>query len=92
LKAKTGSNKGVEVRWSPIDEETYPVQLIDGQYFYWRFYCGKFFIVYEKYKNNVKLGYLVLPQEKELFQFQSMINYVEGVKSGEIVCVSKLSK
>jgi hypothetical protein len=88
MKAKTGSNKGSGiVRYKPIDEDTYPVNIHDPPYFYWRFYCQPNFIVYEKYKNNVKLGYVVLPGEVELFRFESMIAYVEKTKFNEVLCV-----
>jgi hypothetical protein len=87
MKAKTGSNKATEIRYKPIDEEQYPVQLIDGEFFYWRIWCRPNFIVYEKYKNNVKLGYLILPDEKELFRFDQMLAYVETIKTTENLCV-----
>ena len=86
MKAKTSQSKSVDVRWKPIDEKTYPVGLTDGDYFYWRVWCSKFFIVYEKYLNGVKLGHLILPEEKELFNFKSVETYVEKINSGEVMC------
>jgi hypothetical protein len=89
MKAKTGSSKGTEIRYKPVDETTYPVQLVYGEFYYWRFWCRPNFIVYEKYRNNVKLGYLILPDEKELFRFDQMLAYVETIKTTENLCVRK---
>lgn len=76
------------MRYKPIDEDRYPVQLWDGDMFYWRFWCRPEFIVYEKYKNNIRLGYLILPTEKEVFNFNQLENYVQTIKpGGEIMCV-----
>lgn len=89
MKAKTGSSKSIDVRYTPIDETTYPVQVVDGEYFYWRFWCQKNFIVYEKYKNNVRLGYLIIHDqtEKEVFTFNSMVNYCEALVGKEQMCI-----
>jgi hypothetical protein len=88
LKAKTGSSKAVDIRYKPIDETLYPVQVVDGEMFYWRIWCRENFIVYEKYKNNVKLGFVIFPGGKELFHFTSMVSYAESIKTtGEVVCV-----
>lgn len=85
MKAK-GIKGKVDIRYRPIDEGTYPEQLDSGDISYYRFYCGKLFIVYEKYRNNVKLGYLIVPGEKEIFHFERMLKYVEEIKAGETLC------
>lgn len=76
----------------PIDPDQYPEVLEDGEYIYYRFWCTKHFITYEKYKNSVRVMFLVLPSEKEIFTFNSLVNYVEGTKGTEVLCYPKLCK
>jgi hypothetical protein len=86
LKAK-GSKPVTALVYKPIDESTYPVELVDGDNVYWRIWCRPETIVYEKYKNGVRLTYLVLPEEKEIFNLNSLITYVENKKTtGQVLC------
>lgn len=77
------------VRYVPIDEELYPEVGEDGEVRFYRFWCRPLWVVYEKYRNGVKLGYLILPQGKEIFLFDRMVAYAEGIGTGgaaEVVC------
>lgn len=91
MKAKV-STPQTDARYKPIDEETYPEEIAVEGFEYHRFYCRIHFIVYEKYRNGVKLGYLIFPGSKEIFSFQMMIEYVESIKSTETLCKSYLLK
>lgn len=74
------------MRYVPIVEEDYPEIVENNGITYYRFWCRPFFIVYEKIKNNVILGYYVLPVQKDIFTFQSMISHAEQINSGETLC------
>ncbi len=88
MKSKAAVKGGGELtRYEPEDLELYPEEIqVEGCHYY-RFYCRPLWIVYEKYKNGVHLGYYVLPDQKEIFHFNSMITYVEKKTTGETLCV-----
>jgi hypothetical protein len=92
VKAK-GTSKGGEdiTRYDPIDGQAYPERVEAEGVEFFLLYCRPNFIVYEKYKNGVKLGYYVLPSEKDIFNFQTMLNYVETLK-GKTLCKPRLQQ
>lgn len=90
MKAKKSSpSQSLDVRYVPVDEDLYPEVGEDGDITFYRFWCRPLFIVYEKYKNGVKLGYVVFPDGKDIFQFNLMVSYAESINRGETVCVRK---
>ena len=93
MKAKT-KPKGqlLEARYKPIDESEYPEMIKTKEFVYYRLWCRPYFIVYEKYRNGVRVGFYIFPGGVEKFQFKAMETYAEAIRSGELLCHTYVSK
>lgn len=62
----------------PIEPEEYP-EFVESELFtYYRFWCLPSCIVYEKYRGQIRLSYYILPDQKEIFSFDKMVEYAEN--------------
>jgi len=86
MKAKGTKDAVSDKRYIPIDEDLYPETAEDNGVIFYRFWCRPHFIVYEKAKNGVRLGYLIMPMEKELYPFDAMVSFCEGLRGGQEIC------
>jgi hypothetical protein len=87
MKAKLKSDTR-DVRYVPIDEELYPEQGEDEGVIFYRLWCRPHFVVYQKYKNGVMMGYTVYPEGRDIFLFDQMIKYAEAI-NGPVLCVAR---
>ena len=88
MKPKGTSRKDAvsDVRYIPIDQDRYPETAEDNGVVFSRFWCRPGFIVYEKSKNGIRLGYLVFPGEIEIYPFSSMVAHCEGLREKVVLC------
>jgi len=89
-KKEPGGGLSTITRYVPVDVSLYPEEIQVEGYHYYRFYCRPLYVVYEKYKNGVHLGYYVLPDQKEIFNFNSMVDHVEKKTTGQTLCQPQL--
>ena len=85
MRAK-GKTEQRDVRYVPVDEAVYPEEGEDEGTLFYRFWCRPLFVVYQRYRNGVSLGYTVYPEGKEIFLFDQMVKYVEAKQRGEVLC------
>lgn len=89
MKAKQKNKSDQEFVYRPINPAMYPEFVSDGQFQYFRFWCTVNRITYEKFHGEVRLGFVVMPEQKHIFNFDSLVAYVES-QTGPAVCKSVL--
>ena len=75
-----------DVRYVPVDGDTYPEEAEDEGTRFYRFWCRPLFVVYERYRNGVKMGYTVYPEGRDIFLFDQMVKYAENITGTQNMC------
>lgn len=80
MKAKTRVKKDLSKVWvyRPIVEDDYPEFVETENYTYNRLWITLNRVIYEKYRNGIRVSFHILPEQKDIFNFNAMVEYVEA--------------
>lgn len=84
MQAKQKIKSDQEYVYRPINPQLYPEFADDGQFQYFRFWCTINRIVYEKYCNGIRVSFIVMPERKDIFNFDPLVIYVESQRGPDL--------